>query len=161
MTLLFCGIDWAETHHDVAIIDDSGRLVAKKRIPDDPSGFGELIEMLTAAGDCAEAPLPVAIETPRGLLVASLRATGRPVYAINPLAVARYRERYSVARSKSDHADASDHAGSGHHDPAADDPRECGGDHRCGGAGQPDTVEQSHLRGAAAHRVWCVQHAPV
>ena len=62
--------------------------------------------MLTAAGDCAEAPVPVAIETPRGLLVASLRATGRPVYAVNPLAVARYRERHSVARAKSDHADA-------------------------------------------------------
>ena len=106
MTLLFCGIDWAETHHDVAIIDDSGRLVAKKRIPDDPSGFTQLVELLAEAGDCAEHPVPVAIETPRGLLVAALRATGRPVYAINPLAVARYRERHSVARSKSDHADA-------------------------------------------------------
>ena len=106
MTLLFCGIDWAETHHDVAIIDDSGRLVAKKRIPDDPSGFAQLVELLAEAGDCAEHPVPVAIETPRGLLVSSLRATGRPVYAINPLAVARYRERHSVARSKSDHADA-------------------------------------------------------
>lgn len=106
MTLLFCGIDWAETHHDVAIIDDSGRLVAKKRIPDDPSGFTQLVELLAEAGDCAEHPVPVAIETPRGLLVSSLRATGRPVYAINPLAVARYRERHSVARSKSDHADA-------------------------------------------------------
>ena len=62
--------------------------------------------MLAEAGDNAEDPVPVAIETPRGLLVASLRATGRPVYAINPLAVARYRERHSVARSKSDHADA-------------------------------------------------------
>ncbi|MDT5233641.1 MAG: hypothetical protein QOI39_4141 [Mycobacterium sp.] len=48
----------------------------------------------------------MAIETPRGLLVATLRATGRPVYTINPLAVARYRERHSVARAKSDHADA-------------------------------------------------------
>ena len=48
----------------------------------------------------------MAIETPRGLLVASLRATGRPVYSVNPLAVARYRERHSVARAKSDHADA-------------------------------------------------------
>ena len=48
----------------------------------------------------------MAIETPRGLLVAALRATGRSVYAINPLAVARYRERHSVARAKSDHADA-------------------------------------------------------
>jgi transposase len=39
---LFCGIDRAETHHDVAIIDDSGQLVAKRRITDDPSGFAEL-----------------------------------------------------------------------------------------------------------------------
>jgi Transposase len=48
----------------------------------------------------------VAIEQPRGLLVASLRVTRRPVYSINPVAVARYRERYAVARLKSDHADA-------------------------------------------------------
>jgi hypothetical protein len=67
---LFCGIDWAETHHDVAIIDNDGQLIAKRRIPDGPSGFVELIEMLTAAGDCADATVPVAIETPRGLLVA-------------------------------------------------------------------------------------------
>jgi len=103
---LFCGIDWAEGHHDLAVIDAEGQLVAKKRITDDPAGFAELIEVLTAAGDSVEDPVPVAIETPRGLLVAALRATGRPVYAINPLAVARYRERLSVARSKSDHADA-------------------------------------------------------
>jgi transposase len=103
---LFCGIDWAETHHDVAIINNAGDLVAKKRIPDDPEGFAQLIEMLGAAGDMPDTPVAVAIETPRGLLVAALRATQRPVYAINPLAVARYRERHSVARSKSDHADA-------------------------------------------------------
>ena len=103
---LFCGIDWAEAHHDVAIIDSDGQLVAKKRISDDPAGFAQLVEMLAEAGDNAATPIPVAIETPRGLLVAALRATGRAVYAINPLAVARYRERHSVARSKSDHADA-------------------------------------------------------
>jgi transposase len=103
---LFCGIDWAETHHDVAIINNDGDLVAKKRIPDDPEGFAKLIEMLTEAGEVADALVPVAIETPRGLLVAALRSTRRSVYAINPLAVARYRERHSVARSKSDHADA-------------------------------------------------------
>ncbi len=106
MTALFCGIDWSETHHDVAIMDGSGQLVAKKRIADDPSGLAQLVELLAEAGDRAEHPVPVAIETPRGLLVSALRATGRPVYAINPLAVARYRERHSVARSKSDHADA-------------------------------------------------------
>lgn len=36
------------------------------------------------------------METSRGLLVACLRATGRSVHAINPMAVARYRERRSV-----------------------------------------------------------------
>ncbi|MFS0900877.1 IS110 family transposase [Mycolicibacterium litorale] len=103
---MFCGIDWAEAHHDIAIVDDDGTLITKRRISDDPDGLAQLLELLAEAGDRADDQIPVAIETPRGLLVASLRATGRPVYAINPLAVARYRERYSVARSKSDHADA-------------------------------------------------------
>jgi len=101
-----CGIDWAEGHHDVAIIDSDGKLVAKKRISDDPTGFSALTELLADSGDSPENPIPVAIETPRGLLVAALRGTGRPVFAINPMAVARYRERSSVARAKSDHADA-------------------------------------------------------
>jgi Transposase len=102
----FCGIDWAEGHHDVAIIDGDGKLLAKKRISDDPAGFTALTELLAEAGDSPENPIPVAIETPRGLLVAALHGTGRPVFAINPMAVARYRERSSVARAKSDHADA-------------------------------------------------------
>lgn len=54
MRLLFCGIDWAETHHDVAIIDGDGQLVAKKRIPDDPGRFAQLIGLLAEAGDCTE-----------------------------------------------------------------------------------------------------------
>lgn len=103
---LFCGIDWAEAHHDVAIVDENGQLVAKKRIADDPTGLAQLVELFAGLGDSAADPIPVAIETPRGLLVASLRATGRAIYSINPLAVARYRERHSVARAKSDHADA-------------------------------------------------------
>ena len=103
---VFCGIDWAEEHHDVAVVDTDGRLVAKRRIGEDAAGFGQLLEVLAEAGDSPETPIPVAIETTRGLLVACLRATGRPVYAINPLAVARYRERHAVSGKKSDHADA-------------------------------------------------------
>ena len=61
---------------------------------------------LSEAGDTPDDPIPVAIETSRGLLVAALRGTGREVYAINPMAVARYRERRSMARKKSDHFDA-------------------------------------------------------
>jgi transposase len=101
----FCGIDWAEDHHDIAIINPDGRLLSRARIGNDPAGLQRLVQLLSDAGDSAQAPIPVAIETTRGLLVACLRTT-RPVYAINPMAVARYRERYSVARAKSDHGDA-------------------------------------------------------
>ncbi|WP_109526745.1 MULTISPECIES: IS110 family transposase [Nocardia] len=62
--------------------------------------------MLADAGDSREDPIPVAIETTRDLLVAALRETGRAIYAINPMAVVRYRERNTVSRKKSDHADA-------------------------------------------------------
>jgi transposase len=104
-----CGIDWSEDHHDVAVVDADGRLVAKRRITDDAAGFAqllELLELLAEAGDHPEAPIPVAIETARGLLVACRRATGRPISAINPLAVARYRQRHAFSGRKSDHADA-------------------------------------------------------
>lgn len=104
--MITCGIDWAEKHHDIALVDETGKLVAKRRIGDDVDGWRTLIELLAEHGDRSEARIPVAIETSRGLLVSCLRATGRTVYAINPLAVARYRELHTVARSKSDHADA-------------------------------------------------------
>jgi hypothetical protein len=50
--------------------------------------------------------VPVAIETPRGLLVACLRATGRRVFPVNPMSVARNRDRHSVAGRKSDKGDS-------------------------------------------------------
>ncbi len=103
---IYCGIDRAEGHHDIALIDDEGKLIGKRRIEESVDGVAELTAMLAAAGDSPDELIPVAIETPRGLLVAVLRATGRPIYPINPLAVARYRERTSVSGKKSDHVDA-------------------------------------------------------
>jgi Transposase len=85
--MVTCGIDWAQDHHDIAIVDTDGRLVAKRRIPESVAGFAELTAMLADAGDDPEDPIPVAIETPRGLLVAVLRASGRPTYPINPMSV--------------------------------------------------------------------------
>ncbi|HTY31271.1 MAG TPA: IS110 family transposase [Mycobacterium sp.] len=106
MPIATCGIDWAQDHHDVAIVDTDGQLLAKRRIPESIAGFTELTAMLAEAGDNSSDPIPVAIETPRGLLVAVLRASGRPVYPINPMSVARYRERTSMSGKKSDHGDA-------------------------------------------------------
>jgi transposase len=101
-----CGIDWAENHHDIALVDETGKLVAKRRIADDAEGYRRLLDLLTEVGDSPDCPIPVAVETARGLLISCLRTTGRKVYSINPMAVARYRERHRVARAKSDHADA-------------------------------------------------------
>ncbi|HEY6688329.1 MAG TPA: IS110 family transposase [Propionibacteriaceae bacterium] len=106
MTTVFCGIDRAETHHDVALVDAEGRPLARCRIADDLAGLESLIELLAKYGDDAERPIPVAIETGRGLLVACLRATTRQIYPINPMAVSRYRDRHSPAGKKSDHGDA-------------------------------------------------------
>jgi Transposase/Transposase IS116/IS110/IS902 family len=103
---VFCGIDWAEDHHDIALVDRGGQLLARRRISDDPAGLAALLDVLAGHGDSAGDPIPVAIETPRGLLTACLRATGRKVYPINPMAVARYRDRHSIAGRKSDHGDA-------------------------------------------------------
>ena len=58
-----CGIDWAETHHDVALVDESGKLVAKRRISDDAEGYRRLLVLLADAGDTAQDPIPVAVET--------------------------------------------------------------------------------------------------
>ncbi|MGH3226696.1 MAG: IS110 family transposase [Streptosporangiaceae bacterium] len=103
---VFCGIDWAEDHHDVALVDAGGGLLARRRISDDAAGLAHLLDLLASHGDSPGDPVPVAIETPRGLLTACLRATGRNIYPINPMAVARYRDRHSVAGRKSDHGDA-------------------------------------------------------
>ena len=103
---VYCGIDWAEDHHDVALAGRDGQLLARRRISDDAAGLAALLDLLAEHGDSPEAPVPVAIETPRGLLVACLRATGRQVYPVNPMAVARYRDRHSVSGRKSDHGDS-------------------------------------------------------
>lgn len=106
MSAVWCGIDWAERHHDVALVDDTGKVLAKERISDDAAGFSRLLELLAAHADQGLEQMPVAIETAQGLLVAALRAAGVRLFPINPLAVARYRDRYSPSRSKSDAGDA-------------------------------------------------------
>lgn len=58
-----CGIDWAENHHDIALVDDNGTLVAKARITESVEGFQTLLALLADAGDSSDCPIPVAIES--------------------------------------------------------------------------------------------------
>jgi hypothetical protein len=55
---LFCGIDWATDHHDVAVIDGDGHVVARVRVSNDAPGFAALLTLLAEAGDNAADPKP-------------------------------------------------------------------------------------------------------
>jgi transposase/transposase IS116/IS110/IS902 family protein len=103
--MLFVGVDWGETHHDLCLLDQDGRVVAARRIAAGVTGAGEFHALVAAHAD-DPAQVVVGIETDRGLLVGSLLASGYQIYAVNPHAVSRYRDRYGTARTKSDRGDA-------------------------------------------------------
>ncbi len=106
--MLFVGDDWAEDHHDVEIQDETGRRLAKARLPEGISGIakfhGLLGRFLPEDGD--PAGVKIGIETDRGPWVAALVASGYQVYAINPLQSARARQGRDVSGAKSDAGDA-------------------------------------------------------
>ena len=115
LLMLFVGDDWAEGHHDIEIVDDEGKMLARKRLPEGLQGVTRLHSLIAAQmpddwvdRDPAEAAalVKVGVETDRGSWVASLVAAGYEVFAVNPLSVARYRERHSTSGAKSDAADA-------------------------------------------------------
>ena len=113
--MLFVGDDWAEGHHDIEIVDDDGKVLVRRRLPEGLEGVTRLHSLVAAQMpddwvelDPAEAAglVKVGIETDRGSWVAALVAAGYEVFAINPLSVARYRQRHSTSGAKSDAADA-------------------------------------------------------
>jgi transposase len=106
--MLFIGDDWAEAHHDVELEDDSGRLLARRRLMEGLAGITALHELVADHLDPAGEPdqVVVGIETERGPWVQALIAAGYQVFAVNPLQVARYRERHSTSGAKSDPGNA-------------------------------------------------------
>jgi transposase len=106
--MLFVGDDWAEAHHDVEIQDDAGRRLVKRRLPEGVAGMAALHELIAQYLGDGDEPghVVVGIETDRGPWVAALIAAGYQVYALNPLSVARYRERRVTSGAKSDAGDA-------------------------------------------------------
>jgi transposase len=105
---LFVGDDWAEDHHDVELMDEAGRVLARKRLPEGVAGMARLHELTGEhlGGDGQDTEVVIGIETDRGPWVAALVAAGYTVYAVNPLQASRYRERHGVSGAKSDTGDA-------------------------------------------------------
>ena len=103
--MLFVGDDWAEDHHDVYLMNDTGDRLASQRLPEGLAGISRLHELIAEHAE-DPAQVVIGIETDRGLWVDALTAAGYQVFAINPLAVARYRDRHHLSGAKSDASDA-------------------------------------------------------
>jgi transposase len=100
----FAGVDWADTHHDVFIIDDVGRQITSFRVAHTPEGLGELTHRLAeVSGSQKRAEMACIIETNHGLLITSLLEAGFAVYPVNPKTVDRKR---SASGAKTDKIDA-------------------------------------------------------
>lgn len=103
----YVGIDWSEKHQDWAVVDDTGKRLAMGRFLETPAGFAKFEGQIRLFTDPDTGLLPtVAIETDKGVTVTALLQAGYPVHAINPMKVARYRERYGTGHNKSDKGDA-------------------------------------------------------
>jgi nitroreductase len=102
---IFVGDDWAEDHHDIHLMDVDGKKLAARRLPEGLEGIRVFHELAAVHIDDPTEVI-VGIETDRGLWVTALVAAGYQVYAINPLAASRYRDRHNVTGAKSDPGDA-------------------------------------------------------
>jgi Transposase/Transposase IS116/IS110/IS902 family len=105
---LYVGDDWAEDHHDVEVMNEAGKVLVKKRLPEGAAGMSQLHDLIGrhVPEDAGDAEVVIGIETDRGPWVAALIAAGYTVYPANPLLASRYRERHAVSGAKSDGGDA-------------------------------------------------------
>jgi transposase len=95
------GIDWASVEHAVCVVDDAG-IPRREWIADhDEAGITALCAELVDFGVAR-----VAIERPDGILVDRLLAANIEVIAVHPNQAKAARDRYQVARGKSDRFDA-------------------------------------------------------
>src|SRR5450755_2438014 len=100
----FCGIDWANDHHDALTIDEQGRQLGSIRVAHTPEGLSKLDTYLeNLAGEQGHEHVACIIETTHGLLISSLLEHHWPVYPVNPRTVDRHR---APSGAKTDTIDA-------------------------------------------------------
>lgn len=97
----YAGFDWASDHHDVVIVDATGKQVASFRFDHSAEGwnrFRQNIQSYSALG--------VAVETRAGAAVEELLCSACTVFPVQPKSAARYRERKAPSGVKDDLLDA-------------------------------------------------------
>jgi len=98
----YAGLDWADTHHDVEVMDETGKRVDAQRFAHSHKGLNELKQFLLSIASSPE-HLACIVETNHGLLITFLLEAGIPVYPVNPKMANQLRK---TAGAKTDQIDA-------------------------------------------------------
>jgi transposase len=98
----YVGLDWADTHHDVDVLDEAGKRMGARRFAHSHAGLHELQAFLLGIAPEVE-QLACIVETNHGLLITFLLEAGIPVYPVNPKTANQLRK---AAGAKTDQIDA-------------------------------------------------------
>jgi transposase len=98
----YVGLDWADTHHDVDVVDEAGKRVGARRFAHSHDGLNELKQFVLSIAAQPE-NLACIVETNHGLLITFLLEAGIPVYPVNPKTANQLRKS---AGAKTDQIDA-------------------------------------------------------
>lgn len=96
----FAGIDWASQTHQVCLIDAGGKIVGERGFAHGGAGLAELCSWLLTMTRASAPAIAVAIEVPHGPVVEALLERGFQVHAINPKQLDRFRDRFTVAGTR-------------------------------------------------------------
>jgi transposase len=98
----YVGLDWADTHHDVDVLDEVGKRVGARRFAHSHEGLNELKQFVLSIAASPD-QLACIVETNHGLLITFLLEAGFPVYPVNPKTANQLRK---AAGAKTDQIDA-------------------------------------------------------
>src|SRR5260370_13238129 len=79
----YVGLDWADAHHDVEVLDEAGKRVGARRFAHSYEGLNALKQFVLSIAASPE-NLACIVETNHGLLITFLLEAGIPVYPVNP-----------------------------------------------------------------------------
>src|ERR1043165_7077134 len=96
----FGGFDWALDHHDVIIVDATGKIVADFRFSHTASGWQEFRQKIAAFPNLA-----LAIETNCGAAIEQLLELECCSYPVHPQSAKAYRQRKVPSGNKTDRVD--------------------------------------------------------
>jgi transposase len=103
---LFVGVDLGDERFQVCVVDPAGASGEQRSFGHDGEGIGEAIGWLKSIAVERSSRITIAIESPRGAVVAGFIEAGFELSSINPKQLDRFRDRFSVAGSKDDRLDA-------------------------------------------------------